>query len=175
VGSFGMAFGFNASADSREVVFGDNVSNEGYVAKFHVVGDVDVSVSGTFSSAADSVFSPGVTTTLTAVGSLPAGLLARQVINISGSAHYHGNWYVSHVDRVANKFDISTAFAGDDSGSWANDGHGDLFSFDEAQLTGVNTTVMTLAIKQSGGAVVNVPVTLSAPVGGVSTLQVSNS
>ena len=175
VGSYGMAFGLNASADSREVVFGDNVFNEGYVAKFHAVGDVTVSVSGTFSSAADSVFSPGVTTTLTAVGSLPVGLLARQAINISGSTHYDGNWFVSHVDRVANKFDISTVFAGNDSGSWANDGYGDLFSFDEAQLTGVNTTVMTLVIKQSGGAVVNVPVTLSAPVGGISILQVANS
>lgn len=175
-GSYGMAFGLNATAAAYEVVFGDGVFNEGYVEKFHVVSDVAASVSGAFSAAADSVFSPGVATTLTAVGTLPVGLLGRQTVTIFGSAHYDGTWYVSHVDRVANKFDISTAFVGDDTGNWSNVEYADLFSFDKSQLTGPNTTVMTLVIKQSNGTtVLNVPVTLSAPVLGVSNLQVANS
>ena len=175
-GSYGMAFGLNATAAAYEVVFGDGVFNEGYVEKFHVVSDVAASVSGAFSAAADSVFSPGVATTLTAVGTLPVGLLGRQTVTIFGSAHYDGTWYVSHVDRVANKFDISTVFVADDTGNWSNVEYADLFSFDKSQLTGPNTTVMTLVIKQSNGTtVLNVPVTLSAPVLGVSNLQVANS
>ena len=175
-GSYGMAFGLNASAGEHEVVFGDGVSNEGYVKKFHIVGDVAVNASGTFSAAADSVYNPGVNTTLTAVGSLPAGLLDRQAVTISGSVHYDGVWYVHHVDRAANKFDISTAFAGNDSGSWANVEYADLFSFDKTRLTGADTTVMTLLIeKHSGGVIAAVPVTLSAPVSGHSYLQVANS
>jgi len=175
-GSYGAVFGLNASAGAHEVVFGDNVSNEGYVGRFHVVGDVTVNASGTFSAAADSVFSPGVATTLTAVGTLPAGLLDRQAVTVSGSTHYDGAWFVSHVDRVANKFDISAAFIADDSGSWSNVEYADLVSFDKSKLTGANTTVMTLVIKKSDGStVLNVPVTLSAPVGGFSVLQVANS
>ena len=176
-GSYGQAYGLNASAGEHEVAFGDGVTNDGYVRKFHAVSDVVITMYGqSFSAAADSVFDPGVRTTLTSVGPLPVGLLNRQSVTISGSAHYDGTWYVSHVDRVANKFDISTAFVGDDSGGWANTEYDDLFSFDEARLTGPNTTVMTLVIKRSDGAtVLNVPVTLSAPVGGVSILQVANS
>ena len=52
----------------------------------------------------------------------------------------------------------------------------DLISLDVSKLTGKNTTVMTLLIEQDDGiTVAAVPVTLSAPSGGYSNLQVANS
>ena len=80
-------------------------------------------LSGSFVSAADSIVNPGVTTTLTSLGSLPASLQDGQRVIITGSAHYDNapgtSWVISSVDLIAGTFDISTAFTADDSGNWA--------------------------------------------------------
>ena len=77
---------------------------------------------GSFISAADSLVNPGVTTTLTASGSLPASLQNGQQVSIttgSGSGLYVGTWTVSNVDLIDGTFDISTPFIGTDSGNWS--------------------------------------------------------
>ena len=175
-GSYAMAFGYSAIAGEHEATFGDNVSNLGYISRFHALSNVAVNNFGTFTSAADSIFEPGVATTLTSPTPLPANLRNRQAVTIAGSAHYDGAWFVSNIDLVGNTFDISTPFVGNDSGNWSNVTSADLFGFDAALLTGADTTVMTLLIeKHSLGVIEAVPVTLSAPAGGFSYLQVANS
>ena len=82
-----------------------------------------VNLSGSFSSAADSIVNPGVTTTLTSLGSLPATMQNGQRVIIAGSAHYDNapgtTWVISNVDLLAGTFDISTPFTGNDSGNWS--------------------------------------------------------
>jgi hypothetical protein len=89
---------------------------------WRTVSDV-TDLSGSFVSAADSIVNPGVTTTLTSLGSLPATLQDGQRVIITGSAHYNNApgtaWVISNVNLIAGTFDISTAFAGNDSGNWS--------------------------------------------------------
>jgi hypothetical protein len=55
-------------------------------------------------------------------------------------------------------------------------GNPDLFNFDVASLVaGANTTCLSLLIKKHDGtSIALLPVTLSAPIGGISALQVAN-
>ncbi len=81
-----------------------------------------VDISGSFTSAADSAFNPGVQTTFTSVGVLPAALLNKQRITISDTggvppAGYDGIWEV--LDVTAHTFDISSSFIDIKSGNWS--------------------------------------------------------
>ena len=177
-GSYAMAFGRGAQSRAYETTFGDNTTGDGdgYVSRLHAISNVGVNNSGSFTSAANSAVNPGAATTLKSPTSLPVALLNRQYVTITGSTDYNGPWYISNVDLVNNTFDIPTPFVADEGGNWSNITSADLFGFDRSLLNGADTTVMTLLIeKHSGGVVAAVPVTLSAPVGGVSFLQVANS
>jgi hypothetical protein len=81
-----------------------------------------VNISGSFASAADSAFSPGVQTTFTSVGALPAALASGQQITISGTggvppAGYDGTYEVLNV--TANTFDVTVAFSATKTGNWS--------------------------------------------------------
>ena len=76
-----------------------------------------VNVSGSFVSAADSAFNPGVQTTFTSVGVLPAALQNGQQITITGTTDYDGTWEI--LDVTAHTFDITKTFTVTKAGSWA--------------------------------------------------------
>jgi hypothetical protein len=76
-----------------------------------------VNISGSFASAADSAYSPGIQTTFTSVGVLPAALQNGQQITIAGTTDYDGTWEVLNV--TANTFDIVKAFSATKAGNWA--------------------------------------------------------
>ena len=76
-----------------------------------------VNISGSFVSAADSAYNPGVQTTFTSIGVLPAALQAGQQITIAGTTDYDGTWEVLNV--TANTFDIVKAFSATKAGNWS--------------------------------------------------------